>query len=246
VEAFHIEATSQTACTEAQLEGLFAEGFPAFITADQEVKNYIHRVRTYFPQLDIMLIDDDREPVATGWGVPITWNSHVSDLPTSFADILRRAVTLHEADQPADTFVICGGVVHPDSKGTGASAALVAGLCDTAGAHGLSQVIAPLRPTRKHLYPLTQIEDYATWVRDDGLPLDPWLRLHLRHGAHVIALAPEAQTMTGTVTQWQDWTGLTFPDSGQYVIPQGLSLLQIDRETDAGTYVEPNIWVRHR
>ena len=30
---------------EQQLESLFAEGFPAFITADQEVKKYIARIR---------------------------------------------------------------------------------------------------------------------------------------------------------------------------------------------------------
>ena len=34
--------------------------------------------------------------------------------------------------------------------------------------------------------------------------------------------------------------------SGDYVIPQGLSVLRIDREADLGTYVEPNIWIRHR
>ncbi len=30
-----------------------------------------------------------------------------------------------------------------------------------------------------------------------------------------------------------------------YVIPQGLSLLHLDRAADLGTYLEPNIWMRH-
>jgi hypothetical protein len=52
--------------------------------------------------------------------------------------------------------------------------------------------------------------------------------------------------MTGTVTQWETWTKLAMPSSGQYIIPEGLSVLNIDREKDLGTYVEPNIWMQHR
>jgi hypothetical protein len=52
--------------------------------------------------------------------------------------------------------------------------------------------------------------------------------------------------MTGTVEQWEMWTGLNLPSTGHYVIPDGLSPLYIDREADVGTYTEPNIWVQHR
>jgi hypothetical protein len=52
--------------------------------------------------------------------------------------------------------------------------------------------------------------------------------------------------MTGRVTEWEAWTGLAFPDSGDYVIPDGLSTLHIDRAADLGTYVEPNIWLQHQ
>lgn len=52
--------------------------------------------------------------------------------------------------------------------------------------------------------------------------------------------------MTGTVHDWQAWTGMAFPSSGEYVIPAGLSTLHIDREHDCGTYTEPNVWVQHR
>jgi GNAT superfamily N-acetyltransferase len=241
-----VELTSATAWSDAQMDELFAEGFPPFITADLEVKRYIGRVRDAFPHLDIMLVSAAGEPVATGWGVPIRWNEDVDDLPSSFADVLGRAVALLDAEEAADTFVICGGVVHPSCKGTGLAAELVRSLIAHAATHGLGKVVAPLRPTRKHLYPLVGIDEYATWARRDGQPLDPWLRLHLRVGARVIALAPAAQTMTGSVRQWEEWTGLELPAAGDYVIPGGLSTLRVDRDADLGTYTEPNIWVRHR
>lgn len=51
---------------------------------------------------------------------------------------------------------------------------------------------------------------------------------------------------TGTVAEWQTWSVMVFPDSGDYVIPDGLSTLRIDREADEGVYVEPNVWLQHR
>ncbi|MEO7744675.1 MAG: hypothetical protein ABIV05_00450 [Actinomycetota bacterium] len=243
---YAVERTSARAWTDAQMGALFAEGFPPFITADQEVKRYIGHVREHFPHLDIMLVDADGEPAATGWGVPLAWSGQADDLPSSFADVLRLAVEAHESAASPDTFVIAGGVVRPVRKGTGAAAELVRALVRTGTDGGLTRVVAPVRPTRKHLYPLTPIGEYATWTRHDGEPFDPWLRLHHRLGGTVVALAPAAQTMTGSVAEWQDWTGLRLPASGDYVIPSGMSVLSIDFDADLGTYVEPNVWVRHR
>jgi len=231
---------------EEQMKALFAEGFPAFITADQEAKGYIGRVREWFPHLNIVLVAQGETPVATGWGVPIRWSGDVADLPSGYTDATRRAVALHEAGGEPDTFVICGGIAHPEHKGSGLASALITALIALSDREGLPRVIAPLRPTLKHRYPLTAIEDYASWTRADGEPFDPWLRTHVRLGGRFIATAPRSQTMTGTVAEWEAWSGMGFPGTGDYVIPGGLSTLHIDRDADEGRYVEPNIWVRHR
>ena len=228
------------------MTALFAEGFPEFITADREAKRYIDRVRAWFAPLNIVLVEDGHTPVATGWGVPLRWSGRVDDLPTGYTDALRLAIALHEVDQEPDTLVICGAVVHPDKKGTGVAGQLMVELCRLAEDAGWPRVIAPVRPTLKHRYPLTPIDDYVAWTRDDGTPFDPWLRLHLRIGGRVLATAPTSQTMTGTIAQWETWTQMRFPASGEYVIPAGLSTLLIDRAADSGTYIEPNVWVRHR
>lgn len=242
---YTVEPTSQRDWTDQQMDSLFAEGFPAFITADPEVKKYIGRVRECFPQLDVMLVCGDGQPMATGWGVPIPWTDQVADLPPSFADILRVAVEAHDSGGETNAFVICGGVVHPELKGTGTASELVRALIQTGQDHGMTRVLAPLRPTRKHRYPLISIEEYASWTRDDGLPFDPWLRLHVRAGGRVIALAPTAQTMFGSVKEWEEWARMPLPATGQYVIPDGMSVLHIDTDTDVGNYTEPNIWIRH-
>ncbi|MDQ2737391.1 MAG: hypothetical protein M3Y35_01945 [Actinomycetota bacterium] len=243
--SYSVERFDTRTWSDDQLETLFAEGFPTFITADAVAKVYIGRVRSWFADQNIMLISAD-QPVATGWGVPIRWNGEVSDLPAGYTDAIRRAVELRESTGQADTFVICGGIVDPALSRRGLAAELIAALRDLPAAAGLARVIAPVRPTMKAAYPLTPIETFVTWLRDDGLPFDPWLRTHVRVGGRLLATAPHSQTMTGTVEQWETWTGLRLPSTGQYVIPNGLSPLDIDHDADLGTYTEPNIWVQHR
>ncbi|MFI9169336.1 hypothetical protein [Streptomyces lincolnensis] len=87
---------------------------------------------------------------------------------------------------------------------------------------------------------------FMTWTRPDGDPLDPWLRTHHRMGARMLATAERSMTMTGSVAEWERWTGMTFPDSGPYIVPDALTPLEIDRGNDHGELAEPNVWVRHR
>ncbi len=52
--------------------------------------------------------------------------------------------------------------------------------------------------------------------------------------------------ITGSVAEWESWTGLDYPESGEYRFPSGLATLQVDREADLGSYWEPNVWIVHR
>ncbi len=240
-----VERTGVRDRPDELMEALFAEAFPAWITADREAKRWIDRARELFTELDLMLLDGE-QLVTTGWAVPIRWSGEVADLSSGYTATIRAAVELAELGGEPDTLVICGGVVHPDRRGTGAAAALITALGNVAGTRGWPRVIAPIRPTLKHRYPLASIDEYVAWNRPDGSPFDPWVRLHTRIGCRVLATAPASQTMTGTVGEWEGWTGMAFPADGDYVIPDGLSALSIDRAADLGTYVEPNVWVQHR
>jgi hypothetical protein len=110
---------------------------------------------------------------------------------------------------------------------------------------GFDALIAPVRPSDKARYPLTPIERYITWTRDDGMFLDPWLRVHQRAGASIVRVAPESMMVSGTISDWETWTEMRFPESGDYVIPGGLVPVAIDTELDRGRYAEPNVWMLH-
>ena len=38
---------------------------------------------------------------------------------------------------------------------------------------------------------------------------------------------------------------MAFPETGEYVVEGALVPVTIDRKRDEGSYVEPNVWVRH-
>ncbi|ADB35216.1 hypothetical protein Kfla_6213 [Kribbella flavida DSM 17836] len=186
-----------------------------------------------------------RRLIAGCWGVALAWDGTVADLPGGYTDSLARAVTQYERGVVPNTFVLMAAAVRTDEQAKGRAGQLITAVRDRAVAAGLTQVIAPVRPTLKSRYPLTDIATFMTWIRADGLPLDPWLRTHVRLGATLLAPAPTSQTMTGTVADWESWTGMPFPSTGTYVIPDGLSVLHINHDRNTGDYQEPNIWVRH-
>jgi hypothetical protein len=88
--ALSVELFNAREWSDEQLEPLFTNAFPAFITADHDVKKYIGRIREWFTDFDIMLVNEQGEPRATGWGVPLRWHGQVDDLPSGYTDSLRR------------------------------------------------------------------------------------------------------------------------------------------------------------
>ncbi|GAA4567754.1 N-acetyltransferase [Planotetraspora kaengkrachanensis] len=135
--------------------------------------------------------------------------------------------------------------IRPDVLGRGLSAVMLAHLRDQVAALGFAELLAPVRPNAKHLEPWTPMSEYAWRTRDDGLPHDPWLRVHVRAGGVVDRVAPRSMVIPGTLAEWRRWTGLPFDRAGRLEVPGALSPVHVDLEADQAVYVEPNVWVRH-
>jgi GNAT superfamily N-acetyltransferase len=133
--------------------------------------------------------------------------------------------------------------VKPAARGKGVPNALIAAVRGAARDCGLDSVLAPVRPTLKHRYPLIPIERYVEWRREDGSHFDPWIRVHERVGGVIVAPAPESMLIEAPVLDWQEWTGLELPEDGTYVVPAMLAPLVV--QGSVGTHVEPNVWMRH-
>lgn len=112
--------------------------------------------------------------------------------------------------------------------------------------HGFGELVAPVRPTGKAAEPRTPMEEYVGRLRDDGLPADPWLRVHVRAGGRVVGVAPRAMVIPGTLAEWRRWTGLPFDVSGEVDVPGALVPVQCSVEHDYAVCVEPGVWVHHQ
>ncbi len=223
---------------------LHGEAWPAFQSQGAAVQRYWNALYTDYPAFQFALLSDGAGPVAAGNTVPLRWDGKVDALPDGWDDAVESAFAPHAGE--GDTLCALAAVIHADHQRAGLSACVIEEMKNVATRHGLRRLIAPVRPTWKARYPLTPIDRYATWRRPDGTALDPWLRVHLRLGGTILRTAPRSTVIEGTVAQWEEWTAMSFPDSGPYVIPGALSLIQIDTDADRGVYVEPNIWVLHR
>jgi GNAT superfamily N-acetyltransferase len=161
------------------------------------------------------------------------------------ADLMNRAVEDRRGGREPNALSALAAIVSPDHRRRGLSTEVLRAMRSLVRENGLASFVAPVRPTLKAAYPLTPFVRYVEWRREDGSPFDPWLRVHRRLGAEPLKLMPEALAVVGTIAEWEAWTGIAFPESGQYVVPGALQPVVIDRERDIGRYDDPNIWMRH-
>jgi len=230
---------------KGEADAAFHVKWPEFLFPhDPIMKRYEAQVAEFFPQFDVLLLDQGRV-VAGGWGVPIRWDGTVADLPDGYDATMALAVNGHlEGIEPTTLSYMTVAVVDGMTR-QGLAGRVLGALRDRGVDAGLSYVIAPVRPTMKPKYPLTTMASYATWTGADGLSIDPWIRTHQRMGATVLTPASRSMVVTGTVAEWESWTDMVFPETGRYVVPDALGLVDINREQDSGTYIEENLWVQH-
>lgn len=106
----------------------------------------------------------------------------------------------------------------------------------------LDGVIAPVRPSAKHLHPFISIDEYVGWTDERGRLFDPWLRSHAAAGGRIIKTASRSMIVEEPVGFWEMWTGRPFEQSGDYAIDGALVPIAIDLDRGVGRYVEPNVW----
>jgi GNAT superfamily N-acetyltransferase len=244
-DGLSIATAAERPDTEPAVDAAMAAVWPAFMRADRAAADLFGHADRDWPDFQLVVTDTDGAFVAIANSMPLTWDGSDEGLPAGWLEQGRRGVADREAGRAPDTLGAMQIVVRPDLHGGGLSGTMIEAMKAAARAAGFRAVIACLRPTWKDRYPLAPVDRYARWTRDDGQPLDPWIRLHLRLGARLVRGSPESMQMRGTVAEWESWAGMTFPESGEYVIPRATSTLTIDREADLGVSNDANVWVVH-
>lgn len=230
----------------------FRDAWPAFMFEDPTATLYFGEGRLdRFHEFVLVAFDVDEPEVvlARGCSVPFRFGEDVyrSDLPDGGWDaVVRWADQDYTLGREPNAVSALEITLRPTLQGQGLSTLMVAAMKANAAKLGFSDLYAPVRPSHKHLEPETPIRDYTSRCRTDGLPFDPWLRVHARLGGEIVKVAPHSMTVPGTLEAWRRWTGLPFNQSGNVNIPGGLVPVHASLKQNHAVYVEPNVWVRHR
>jgi hypothetical protein len=215
--------------------------FPEYNNHGDVLNRYWDGLTRDLPQFQFHVVGDGDEILARARTIPVRWDGTISDLPAGIDGAIARGFD----ERGANTLCALVIMVPRAVQARGISTVALEAMLDIARRHGLGALIAPVRPTLKDRYPLVPIARYAAWRREDGSFFDPWLRVHERLGATMLKPEPKSLRITGTVGEWESWTRMAFPESGDYPFPGGLAPVTIDRAADVGSYWEPNVWMRH-
>ena len=218
-----------------------------FMLHDHVANENWHELFDRFENYQFAMLDTQTDRMAAmGNSLPFFWDKPLEDLPEEGWDwVFLRAIEDHKNGVQPNIQSALQIALHPDYQGQGLSGKMVQAMGTIGRSKGFGYLVAPVRPNEKSKYPLTDIDDYIKWTTDDGLPFDAWLRVHVRLGGRIIKPCHQAMTIIGRRADWEEWTGMKFPQSGEYFVPGALNPVEFNIEKDEGAYIEPNIWMVH-
>jgi GNAT superfamily N-acetyltransferase len=219
-------------------------GWPTFEFQSSSGKAYWTRLHQDFRKYQFLLSLDDRV-IASCFAIPFYWQGSKEDLPEGWDKVIEKGFADRENGISANALSLLAITVSPEHQGRGISKLILHKVQDYVNKYQLQYLVAPVRPVLKQFYPLAPIFEYAEWKTKEGKIFDPWLRVHLSMGASLVKFAPQSLTIEGSIADWENWTGMKFPASGDYVIPGALSTVAVSVEKNKATYYQPNIWLQH-
>ncbi|MBN2565328.1 MAG: GNAT family N-acetyltransferase [Candidatus Eisenbacteria bacterium] len=243
--------TSVTLAERPDLIGAVLElndsSWDEFVRNDAVSARRGNEIYVIFPEYQVAVIEaSTRRLAAVGNSVPLAWDDDGSVLPDRGWDwALEEAFRNRGSGQRPATQCALSVSIGEGDRGRGIGAVALEAMKEAGARQGLERMVAPVRPVLKSRYPLTPMERYVDWRRDDGDAFDPWIRVHERAGGEIARICRESMRVEGNVSDWESWTGMRFPESGHYVVPGALVPVGIDVERDTGLYLEPNVWMVH-
>ncbi len=228
------------------VSGVTAKAWPEFMLHDP-VSALFTRLYAELSDYQFAFMESGTDRIVVlGNTIPLACHYEPSELPDTGWDWAMQS-GMDDFDAGKSPVVLCAIqiVVANDYLGRGLSRKRVEKMREIARRKNLKSLVAPVRPSMKANHPLVPMEEYIHWKDDNGLPFDPWMRVHARCGAQIVRACHQAMHISGTVAEWEEWTGMSFPNSGKHIVPGALVPVDIDLEADRGLYIEPNVWMHH-
>ena len=231
----------------ARCEPLMQASWSLFMMNDPVGNRLWGKLYEAFPDYQFVLQDRGTQAIiAAGNSLPFHFDRPLTELPVTGWDwVMEKGFSDLRAGLTPTFISALAITIAPEYRGKGLSSRMVEFMKEIGRKKGLPSLVAPVRPNLKAAYPIIPINQYIAWTDEDGLPFDPWLRVHARLGGEILSICHHAMRIPGTLAQWERWAGMRFPVSGRYTVPGALVPIMVDHERDLVEYVEPNVWMVH-
>jgi len=224
------------------------DGGGAFMAAHRTAKLVSRtRLSRQWPEYTVVLMSDDGDALARAVSIPYATRVAGRELfpDGGWEQVVLWAIEDVLDQRTPDALCALEIAVASVSQRQGISALALRAMLANAAERGYARLLAPVRPPLKATRPWTPMEDYAAEVRDDGLPSDPWLRVHARAGGQIRRIAKTSAVIAAELAAWRQWTDLPLDVDGAHAVPGGLVPITVSTHLGVATYVEPNVWVEH-
>ena len=187
------------------LDKLTREVWPNYILeSDNEPNRLWPRVYVDFAQFQLILLDEDETIMACGNSIPFALTDvHPNYLPAGWDDVFLQGMRTFANGGATNALALLAVSISKQHQSKGLSLQLLQAMKALASAHAFAFCVVAVRPNWKMRYPLPPIDHYVRWARADGAPFDPWMRVHWRLGAKVLAVAPKSMVITGSIAEWE-------------------------------------------
>ena len=227
-----------------EIENINQKAWPKFMQGERVMRSYWGFLLDTFNKYQRVLTYDNAV-IAIVNSAPFRLGTDVNELHADGIYWGLKQVThnYYNGIKP-DTLIALQIVVSPEFRGKEISYECLQILKTIAHEQGFDRVVIPLRPSLKHLYPLIDESNYINWKNQEEFPYDPWLRVHIKSGGKIVKQC-KGISIRASIEEWEEWTGLHFGSTGEYIVPGALNPVYADLDKNLGTYTQGNVWVVH-
>lgn len=163
-----------------------------------------------FPEGQLVVKDKNGLPLAYASTNRINWNGTIDSLPTwdeAAGDQVEEASYENTYLSKGNTLIIMCLTVHSAHQGKYLSAVLIDEIKILARKLKVKYIISPFRPSTYGLYKQEHsdpgFKTYCRMTREDGLPIDTWLRALIRNGMKPLTIRDDSLVVEVPIKKFQ-------------------------------------------
>ncbi len=214
----------------------------------------MRNIASHFPDTQLLARNNRGDVVAVLTANRINWDGNPHSLGT-WDDVVGGSEKASDYSSTyitdGNTICLTSSAVDPLAKGEGLAAKLVTEMKQVGKELGVDHLIGPFRPSGYGAYKLehgtTDFVEYCGMMREDGQPLDPWLRNAVRLGMQPLGVAEASMVVEVPMSKFEEYKETYHPEkwkdfgNGRWECGETGSWY-VDPADNRAKYIEPNVW----